>query len=54
MSVVACEQEPPTIGFLPAIEVNRNPHTSTATASGPPVGADMGLIPLAMVLEIER
>jgi hypothetical protein len=53
--VVACEQEPATIGFLPTIEVTRNPHTSTVTASGQPVATDTDThsIPLAMAPERE-
>lgn len=56
LSVVACEQEPPTIGFLATIEVNRNPHTSTLTASRQPFAVDTGTesIPLAMAPERER
>jgi hypothetical protein len=55
LSVVACEQEPTTIGFLPTIEVTRNPHTSTVTASGQPVAAetDTHRIPLTMAPERE-
>ena len=56
LPVAACEQEPPTIGFLATIEVNRDPRASTVTASGQPVAAEAGTdsIPLGMAPETER
>ena len=49
LSVVACEQEPPTIGVLATIEVTRNPHTSAVAAD-----TDTHSIPLNMAQERER